>query len=47
MVPYVWKLVLPQVPVECWVMDVDEHSFFNGPGMTVNLPVYNVELFWI
>ena len=36
MVPYVQQLVLPHVPVECWTMDADEHSFLDGPGMTVN-----------
>ena len=47
MAPYVQQLVLAQIPVECWVMDADEHSFFNGTEMTVNLLVYNVKLFWI
>ena len=47
MVPYLWQLIFPQVPVECWVMDVDEHSFFDGPEMTVNFLVYIVKLFWI
>ena len=28
-------------------MYVGEHGFLDGPGMTVNLLVYNIELIWI
>ena len=39
-VPYVWQLVLTQVPVESGVLHTDQH----GPGMTVDLFMYYVEL---
>ena len=28
-------------------MNTDEHGFLDGPRMTVNLLMYNVEMFWI
>ena len=28
-------------------MNMDEHGFLDGPGMTVNLLVHNIEMFWI
>ena len=47
MVPYVWKLVLPQVSVEGRVLDADEHGLFDGPGMAVNFFEYYAELFLV
>ena len=44
-VPYVWELVLPQVPVEGWVLNADEHGLLNGPGLVVNFIVHYVKLF--
>ena len=41
------QLVLPKVPVEGWVLHVDEHSFLDGPRMAVDLFVHYIELFWI
>ena len=41
------QLVLAQVPVESGVLHVDEHGFFDGPGMTVDLFMNYVELVWI
>ena len=42
-VPYVWQLVLAQVPVESGVLHTDEH----GPGMTVDLLMHYVKLVWV
>ena len=41
------ELVLPKVPVEGRVLHTDEHGFFDGPGMTVDLFVYYVKLVWV
>ena len=41
------QLVLAQVPVESGVLHADEHGFFDGPGMTVDLFMYYVELVWV
>ena len=36
-------------PGSCWMLGhgCGEHSFLDGPGMTVNFFMHNVELFWI
>ena len=47
MVPYMWQLILSQVSVEGWVMDIDEHGLLDGPGMAVNFLMSYVELFWV
>ena len=47
MVPYMQQLVLAQVSVEGWVMDMDKHGLLDGPGKAVNFLVYYVELFWV
>ena len=47
MVPYMQQLVLSEVSVEGWVLDVDEHCLLEGPGKAVNFLVYYVELFWV
>ena len=41
------QLVLAKVPVEGGVLHMDEHGFFDGPGMTVDLFMYYVELVWV
>ena len=32
LIPHVGKLEFPQVPFEGWVIDIDEHGLFYGPG---------------
>ena len=41
------KLVLSQVSVEGWVLNVDEHGLLDGPGMAVDFLMYYVELLWV
>ena len=36
-----------KVPVEGWVLHMDEYGFFDGPGLVVDLFVEYVKLFWI
>ena len=43
-VPYVWQLVLAQVPVESGVLHADQHGLFDGPGMTVDLLMHYLKL---
>ena len=31
LIPYVGQLVLPNVPVEGWVIDPDKHGLLDGP----------------
>ena len=42
-----WELVLPQVPVEGWVLNMYEHGLLDGPGLVVDLFLHYVELFWV
>ena len=31
-VPYMMKVILTHIPVECWVIDLYVHRFLNGSG---------------
>ena len=40
LIPYVGQLIFPQVPVEGWVIDTDEHGLFYGPGDALGFLAY-------
>ena len=42
-----WELVLSQVPVEGWVLNMYEHGLLDGPELVVNFFVHYVDLFWV
>ena len=43
LIPDVGQLVFPQVPVEGWVIDMDEHGLLYSPGDGMGFPPYNEE----
>ena len=41
LIPDVGQLVLPQIPVEGWIIDWKEHGLLDGLGNTVCFPAHN------
>ena len=41
LIPHVEQLVLPQVPVEVWVIDSNEHGHLDGPSNTMYFHAHN------
>ena len=39
-----WEVVLPNVPVQGWVVDPDEHGFFDGSCHIVVFSVQDFEI---
>ena len=37
------QLVFPQIPIEGWVIDMDDHGLLDGPGDAMCFSAYNGE----
>ena len=45
LVPYVWELMFPQVPIKCRVIYMDVHSLLDVPCDSLWLPINNGKTF--
>ena len=44
-IPYMMKVILTHIPIECGVVDPNVYRFLNGSGQAMVLPAYDGEVF--
>ena len=43
LIPYMWQLVFANIPIEGWIIDSNQHGFFDVSGHALVFPAHYAE----